>query len=87
MSLIGPSATLRRCGPCGRIALLLLSGLVITTFDTTAAARRWRSRRRLQLGSHIVGPIRVTALLLFLLLLQLLSMLLLVLLRQLGSGA
>ncbi|PTW63149.1 transglycosylase-like protein with SLT domain [Breoghania corrubedonensis] len=33
MPLIGPSATLRRCGPCGRIALLLLSGLIIAALD------------------------------------------------------
>lgn len=38
MSLIGPSATLRRCGPCGRIVLLLLSGLVITTLDIGGAS-------------------------------------------------
>ena len=33
MPLIGPSATWRRCGPCVRIALLLLSGVVIATLD------------------------------------------------------
>lgn len=38
MPLIGPSATLRRCGPCGRIALILLSGLVITTLDIGGAS-------------------------------------------------
>ncbi|MCD1635453.1 lytic transglycosylase domain-containing protein [Martelella mediterranea] len=38
MPLIGPSATLRRCGPCGRIVLFLLSGLVVTTLDTGNAS-------------------------------------------------
>ena len=38
MPLIGPSAPLRRCGPCGRIALFLLSGLVITTLDIGGAS-------------------------------------------------
>ncbi|GHA27552.1 lytic transglycosylase [Devosia pacifica] len=38
MPLIGPSAPLRRCGPCGRIVLLLLSGLVITTLDIGGAS-------------------------------------------------
>ena len=33
MPLIGPSAPLRRCGPCGRIVLVLLSGVVIATLD------------------------------------------------------
>lgn len=38
MPLIGPSAPLRRCGTCGRIVLLLLSGLVITTLDIGSAS-------------------------------------------------
>tara|TARA_R110002020_G_scaffold435300_1_gene645465 strand:+ start:6458 stop:7225 length:768 start_codon:yes stop_codon:yes gene_type:complete len=38
MPLIGPSATLRRCGTCGRIALLLLSGLVINALEIGGAA-------------------------------------------------
>lgn len=38
MPVIGPSAALRRCGPYGRIALLLLSGLVITTLDIGSAS-------------------------------------------------
>lgn len=38
MPLIGPSATLRRCGPYGRIVLLLLSGLVIAALDTGCAS-------------------------------------------------
>ena len=38
MPLIGPSATWRRCGPCVRIALLLLSGVVIATLDIGSAS-------------------------------------------------
>lgn len=38
MPLIGPSAPLRRCGTCGRMVLLLLSGLVITTHDVGSAS-------------------------------------------------
>jgi hypothetical protein len=38
MPLIGPSAPLRRCGPCGRIVLLLLSGLAIAALDTGRAS-------------------------------------------------
>ena len=38
MPLIGPSAALRRCGPCGRIALLLLSGLSLATLETGSAS-------------------------------------------------
>mgnify|MGYP000005774452 CR=1 FL=1 len=38
MPLIGPSAPLRRCGTCGRIVLLLLSGLVITPLDIGSAS-------------------------------------------------
>lgn len=38
MPLIGPSAPLRRCGPSGRVVLLLLSGLVITTLDIGGAS-------------------------------------------------
>ena len=38
MPRIGPSAALRRCGPCGRIVLLLLSGLVIAALHTSNAS-------------------------------------------------
>lgn len=38
MPLIGQSATLRRCGPCGRIVLLLLSGLPLAALDTGGAS-------------------------------------------------
>ncbi len=37
MPLIGSSETLRRCGPCGRIVLLLLSGLVINALEIGGA--------------------------------------------------
>ncbi|WMS43171.1 lytic transglycosylase domain-containing protein [Acuticoccus sp. MNP-M23] len=38
MPRIGPSAALRRCGPCGRIALLFLFGMVIAVLDTSGAS-------------------------------------------------
>lgn len=38
MPLIGPSASLRRCGSCGRIALLLLSGLSLALLDSGSAS-------------------------------------------------
>lgn len=38
MPLIGPSAALRRCGPCGRIAVFLLSGLALTVIHAGSAS-------------------------------------------------
>ncbi|MCR4267018.1 transglycosylase SLT domain-containing protein [Nitratireductor sp. ZSWI3] len=38
MPLIGPSASLRRCGSCGRIALLLLFGLPLALLDSGSAS-------------------------------------------------
>mgnify|MGYP003673069249 CR=1 FL=1 len=61
MPLIGPSATLRRCGTCGRIALLLLSGLVITTLDTGNASAQPTPTGRHEVGDPIAAHIAETA--------------------------
>ena len=61
MSLIGPSATLRPCGPCGRIALLLLSGLVITTLDIGGASAQPAPARRHEVRDPIAAHIAEAA--------------------------
>lgn len=61
MSLIGPSATLRQCGPCGRIALLLLSGLVITTLDIGGASAQPAPPRRHEVRDPIAAHIAEAA--------------------------
>lgn len=61
MPLIGPSATLRRCGPCGRIALLLLSGLVIITFDTGDTFAQPAPAGRHEVGDPIAAHIAEAA--------------------------
>lgn len=61
MSLIGPSATLRQCGPCGRIALLLLSGLVITTLDIGGASAQPALARRHEVRDPIAAHIAEAA--------------------------
>ena len=61
MPLIGPSAALRRCGPCGRIALLLLSGLVITTLDTGNASAQPTPTGRHEVGDPIAAHIAEAA--------------------------
>uniref|UniRef100_UPI003BA92480 lytic transglycosylase domain-containing protein n=1 Tax=Stappia sp. TaxID=1870903 RepID=UPI003BA92480 len=61
MSLIGPSATLRQCGPCGRIALLLLSGLVITTLDIGGASAQPAPARRHEVRDPIAAHIAEAA--------------------------
>uniref|UniRef100_E6VPV1 Lytic transglycosylase catalytic n=1 Tax=Rhodopseudomonas palustris (strain DX-1) TaxID=652103 RepID=E6VPV1_RHOPX len=61
MSLIGPSAALRRCGPHGRIALLLLSGLVITTLDIGNASAQPTPTGRHEVGDPIAAHIAEAA--------------------------
>jgi len=61
MSLIGPLATLRRCGPCGRIVLLLLSGLVITTLDIGGASAQPAPTGRHEVGDPIPAHIAEAA--------------------------
>lgn len=61
MPLIGPSAALRRCGPCGRIALFLLSGLIITTFDTGDAFAQPAPPGRHEVGDPIAAHIAEAA--------------------------
>lgn len=60
MPLIGPSATLRRCGPCGRIVLLLLSGLVIAGLDTGKASAQPTTGRH-EVGDPIAAHIAEAA--------------------------
>ena len=61
MPLIGPSATLRRCGPCGRVVLLLLSGLVVTTLDTGNASAQSAPAGRPEVRDPIAAHITVAA--------------------------
>tara|TARA_R110002012_G_scaffold68778_2_gene178486 strand:+ start:553 stop:1320 length:768 start_codon:yes stop_codon:yes gene_type:complete len=61
MPLIGSSATLRRCGPCGRIVLLLLSGLVIAALDTGHASAQLTSTGRHEVGDPIAAHITEAA--------------------------
>ncbi len=61
MPPIGPSAALRRCGPCGRIALLLLSGLLITALDTGSASAQPTPTGRQEVGDPIVAHIAEAA--------------------------
>lgn len=61
MPLIGPSATLRRCGPCGRIALLLLSGLVVAALDTGRASAQLAPAGRHEVGDPIAAHIAEAA--------------------------
>ncbi len=53
MPLIGPSAPLRRCGPCGRIVLLLLSGLAIAALDTGRASAQPTPAGRHEVRDHV----------------------------------
>ncbi|MAB15276.1 lytic transglycosylase domain-containing protein [Parvibaculum sp.] len=61
MPLIGPSAALRRCGPCGRIVLLLLSGLVIAAFDTSGASAQPTPTGRQEVRDPIAAHIAEAA--------------------------
>ncbi len=61
MPPIGPSAALRRCGPCGRIALLLLSGLIIAALDTGSASAQPTPTGRQEVGDPIAAHIAEAA--------------------------
>ncbi|EIM72237.1 lytic transglycosylase [Nitratireductor aquibiodomus RA22] len=61
MPPIGPSAALRQCGPCGRIALLLLSGLIIAALDTGSASAQPTPTGRQEVGDPIAAHITEAA--------------------------
>lgn len=61
MPPVGPSAALRRCGPCGRIALLLLSGLVIAALDTGSASAQSAPAGRHEVRDPIAAHIAEAA--------------------------
>jgi soluble lytic murein transglycosylase-like protein len=61
MPLIGPSAALRQRGPCGRIALLLLSGLVLAALDTGSASAQPTHTGRQEVGDPIAAHIAEAA--------------------------
>lgn len=61
MPRIGPSAAPRRCGHYGRIVLLLLSGLVITTLDTGKASAQPTPTGRHEVGDPIAAHIAEAA--------------------------
>ncbi len=61
MPLIGPSATLRRCGRCGRIALLLLSGLSLAALDAGNASAQPTPTGRHEIGDPIAAHIAEAA--------------------------
>ncbi|WP_372085023.1 lytic transglycosylase domain-containing protein [Tistrella mobilis] len=61
MPRIGQSATLRRCGPCGRIALLFLSGLSLATLDTGSASAQPAPTGRHEVGDPVAAYIAEAA--------------------------
>ena len=61
MPRIGQSAALPRCGPCGRIALLLLSGLVIAVLDTSGASAQPTPAERHEVGDPIAAHVTEAA--------------------------
>ncbi|MAS15349.1 MAG: lytic transglycosylase [Nitratireductor sp.] len=61
MPLIGPLATWWRCGPCGRIVLLLLSGVVIAALNVDKASAQTTPAGRQDVRNLIAAHIAEAA--------------------------